>query len=280
MSKPYRPIPPAFKRGNRLNNSVVHSRKWKRPNALKHGVFAIYPIMSGEDPREFEALHSAVIDEWQPSGPTETDKVFAIAHAIWCKIRAQRHLRGKLLANTFDPRHPDFDEARGLFLFSDYLHSEPETAFANYASRYLRRNKIEHLKEKFPRLNYPSTAEWAEAVITEIRTELVPAIISLKLEPGEEIDALSDLARKVAIDMRLTLSYAHSREFFEHELDQLERLDARISRLVKDLVQMKAMKQMLRQTSIERADEQPRKIAAPDNSKNNPRPIDLEGNPS
>jgi hypothetical protein len=64
----------------------------------------------------------------------------------------------------------------------------------------------------------------------------VPAIISLKLEPGEEIDALSDLARKAALDMRLTLSFIHSREFFEHELDQLERLDARISRLVKDLV--------------------------------------------
>jgi hypothetical protein len=96
-----------------------------------------------------------------------------------------------------------------------------------------------------------ATEEWAEAVITEIRTELLPAIISLKLEPGEKIDTLSDLARQVAVDMRLTLSIAHSREFFEHELDQLERLDARISRLVKDLVQMKAMKQMLRQTSME-----------------------------
>jgi hypothetical protein len=46
---------------------------------------------------------------------------------------------------------------------------------------------------------------------------------SRKLEPGEEIDALSDLARQVGLDMRLTRSYAHSREFFEHELDQLER---------------------------------------------------------
>jgi hypothetical protein len=238
MSKHNLPIPAAFEHGNRPNDSVVQSRKWKRPNALKHGVFAIYPIMSGEDPREFEALLSAVTDEWQPSGPTEADKVFAIAHAIWCKFRAQRHLRGKLLANTFDPRHPDFDELRGLFLFSDRMRSEPETAFANYASRYLRRDKIDHLKEKFPRSNYPSTEEWAEAVITEIETQLMPAIMSLKPEPGAEIDALSDLARKVALDMRLTLSYAHSKEFFEHELDQLERLDARIGRLVKDLVQM------------------------------------------
>jgi hypothetical protein len=244
-------IPPALQHGSRQDAAAVRNRKWKPSNAIKHGVFSNNPAIPGEDPREFEALRSAVIDEWQPSGPTEEDKVFAIAHAMWCKIRAQRFLRGKLLATTFNPRHPDFDEARGLFLFSDYLHSEPETAFANYASQHLRRDKIEHLKEKFPRSNYPSTEEWAEAVITEIRTELLPAIISLKLEPGEKIDTLSDLARQVAVDMRLTLSIAHSREFFEHELDQLERLDARISRLVKDLVQMKAMKQMLRQTSME-----------------------------
>jgi hypothetical protein len=280
MSKLNRPIPPAFKPGNRLNNSVVHSRKWKRPNALKHGVFAIYPIMSGEDPREFEALLSAVSDEWQPSGPTEADKVFGIAHAIWGKIRAQRFLRGKLLANTFDPRHPDFDELRGLFLFSDRMRSEPESAFASYASQYLRRDKIEHLKEKFPRSNYPSTAEWAEAVITEITTELLPAIVSLKPEPGEEIDALSEPACKVPVEMRLTLSFIHSREFFADELDQHERLDARIARLVKDLMQMKTMKQMLRQTSIEPAEERPRKIAAPANSKNSPRHIDPGENPN
>jgi hypothetical protein len=280
MREQIRSIPPALNHGSRRDAPAARNPKRKPSNAIKHGVFSINPVMPGEDPREFEALLSAVTDEWQPSGPTETDKVFAIAHAIWCKIRAQRHLRGKLLANTFNPRHPDFDEARGLFLFSNYMRSEPETAFANYASRYLRRDKIEHLQEKFPRSNYPSTEEWTEAVLTDIRTELVPAIISLKLEPGEEIDALSDLARKVALDMQLTLSYACSKEFFEHELDQLERLDARISRLVKDLIQMKAMKQMLRQTSMERADEQPRKIAAPANSKNNPRPIDPEKNPS
>jgi len=46
--------------------------------------------------------------------------------------------------------------------------------------------------------------------------------------------------------MQLTLSIIQTREFFEHELDQLERLDARIIRLVKNLVHIKAMKQMLR----------------------------------
>jgi hypothetical protein len=268
MRKQNHSIPPALKHNGRLINSVVSSRKCKRPNALKHGVFSIYPIMPGEDPREFEALLSAVIAEWYPSGPTEEDSVFGIAHALWCKIRAQRSLRGKLLANTFNPRHPDFDEARGLLIFCGYMCSEPETAFAEHASKCLHPDKIDYLEDVFPRSNYPSTGDWAEAVITEIRTELLPAAVSLELKPGEEIDALSDEVRKEAIEIRLTRSIIHSREFFEHELDQLERLDARIVRLVKNLVQTKAMKQMLPEASTVLEDKKPRKTTAKNTTSN------------
>jgi hypothetical protein len=52
-------------------------------------------------------------------------------------------------------------------------------------------------------------------------------------------------ALSVAQHSVLALSIIQTREFFEHELDQLERLDARIIRLVKNLAQIKATKQML-----------------------------------
>jgi hypothetical protein len=45
--------------------------KVKRPNALKHGAFAETAIVPGEDPREFEELFSALVEEWTPVGPTE-----------------------------------------------------------------------------------------------------------------------------------------------------------------------------------------------------------------
>jgi hypothetical protein len=65
-------------------------QKWKQKNALKHGIFSINPIIPGEDPRKFEALHSALIDEWNPCGITEEDLVFSIADAMWRKLRSQR----------------------------------------------------------------------------------------------------------------------------------------------------------------------------------------------
>ena len=74
MRKQNHAIPPVFKHNGRLNNSVAPRRRRKRPNAQKHGVFAEPLILPGEDPREFEALHAALIEEWSPSGPSEQSR--------------------------------------------------------------------------------------------------------------------------------------------------------------------------------------------------------------
>ena len=49
---------------------------------------------------------------------------------------------------------------------------------------------------------------------------------------------------------------------FEQELALHERLDARIDRLFKPLIQIKSMKEILRQTSTEREDNQQLKLVA------------------
>ena len=102
MLKQNHSIPPALKRDSRLNNSVVSSRMYKRPNAQKHGVFAEPLILPGEDPREFEAIHSALIEEWTPSGPSEQSRVFGIADAEWRKLRSRRFAQAKAIANSLN----------------------------------------------------------------------------------------------------------------------------------------------------------------------------------
>jgi len=57
-------------------------------------------------------------------------------------------------------------------------------------------------------------------------------------------------------------SIQNAKEDFEADLNSRERLDAMIQRQVKHLIQLKAMKQMLRQTSAARDDEQPKRITA------------------
>jgi hypothetical protein len=253
------PVARAHHYRNRLIDAVP---KWKRANALKHGVFAINPTIPGEDVGEFIELYSAVIEEWQPSGPTEADAVFSLADLMWRKGRAQRLLRTSLIASTRNPHSPTFDERRGLDLFISCMRSEPETAFERHASVVLRADTISHLKQKFPRSNYQSTSEWAQAVIMEIESVLLPATPPSveATEPGE--GDWPEPLRKMVVETQVGASIIHGKEFFEHDLNLRERLDAMIARQVKHLIQTKGMKQMLRQAAAAREDEQPKKIAA------------------
>jgi hypothetical protein len=249
MRKHNRYLPPAFKSRGRLNNSVVPGRTHKRPNAQKSGVFAEPLILPGEDPREFEALHSALIEEWTPSGPSEESKVFGIADAEWRKHRSRRFAQAKAIMNSLWPDHPAFDEARGLYTFCYRMCLEPETAFAEHASKYLRADKIQYLSDKFPRQNFESVEEWAVAVAKEIQSVLLRATPSFAAVDQDELDPFTDALRTETIKMWSFVTTIHMREFLDDDLEQCSRLDARIMRLTKELVEIKAMKDVLRRTS-------------------------------
>ena len=66
MRKQNDSIPAALKPDNRLIDAVIRSRKCKRPNAQKHGLFARPLIIPGEDPREFDQILAAL---WRSGNP-------------------------------------------------------------------------------------------------------------------------------------------------------------------------------------------------------------------
>jgi hypothetical protein len=259
MRKQNHSIPTVLKHNNRLTNSVGLHRKHKRPNAQKHGVFAEPLILPGEDPREFEALHSALIEEWTPSGPSEQSRVFGIADAEWRKLRARRFAQAKAIANSLTPSHPAFDETRGLITFGYLFCRKPETAFTEYARNLLRADRIDYLNQKFPRQNFESIEEWAAAVAKEIQSVLLPATPGFAVLEPDELNPATDgprgeiiatsVHRREIIKMQSFLTTIHARNFLDDDLDQQERLDARIMRLTKELVEIKTMKEMLRRTS-------------------------------
>ena len=218
--------------------------KQKRPNAQKHAVFALDPVLPGEDVGQFRELHSAFIEEWKPSGITEQEAVLSLADLMWRKRRALRLLQAKVFRDTCDPCSPTFDERRGLDFFIYSMREEPETAFQRWADTLLKTHNISYLKRKFPRANYPSTSEWAEAVIADIKSVLLPAAPP-SVDAPEPLEPL----RKILLYTQVAASIFQAREFYEDELNLRERLDAMIHRQVKHLIQLKAMKQMLRQTS-------------------------------
>jgi hypothetical protein len=257
-----KPAAGAGRHPSRLNHGVVRIPRWKRPNAQKHGVFSASPTIPGcEDPREFQELHLALIDEWQPSGPSEEDAVFSLADLMWRKCRAQRLVQAKLRAATFDARTPAFDESRGLAIFAYVMATAPEVAFETSADKFLPAEISNRLKRKFPRSSYQSTTDWAEAILTDIQSFVPPAAAR---EPGKEVDDLTMEMVKLVIGWKAVNSMDHATKFLEDELKSRERLEGMIDRKIKHLIQLKAWKEMLRQTSAVRDDEQPKRITARD----------------
>ena len=70
-----------------------------RFNALRHGVLSRYTVLPWEEPNEYQALVSALVEEHGPQGPTEEHLVEEVAGVIWRKRRlrlaeAAAHRRG------------------------------------------------------------------------------------------------------------------------------------------------------------------------------------------
>src|SRR5262249_16535304 len=102
-----------------------------RPNALKHGAFAKTAVLPWEDPEQFEELHSSLIEEWAPVGPTEQDAVFSIAMGMWRKRRLARFINTARQRCELDPNHAAYNETYALRVFSGLIAFAPDQ-FENY----------------------------------------------------------------------------------------------------------------------------------------------------
>jgi hypothetical protein len=124
------------------------------------------------------------------------------------------------------------------------MQSNPDAKFETYARRYLRKDKIDYLKQKFPRSSFNSTEEWVLAVIIDGGFNSS----SVFSGAGEDLGGWMRSAATLWGDL------------FEQELALEERLDARFDRSVKGLIQTKTMKQILRQTQAAGLNNQTRKL--------------------
>ena len=70
--------------------NTIEGRLKSSMNSMKHGLTGKQVVMPGEDPEEFEALKSALMEEHQPANITESMLVHDLAKFHWLKERAIR----------------------------------------------------------------------------------------------------------------------------------------------------------------------------------------------
>jgi len=232
----------------RLDEGARHP-KWKRPNALKSGVYSRAPLIPGEDPREFNKLYDDLIKEWKPSGPTLRFALRGLADWMWRLERQKKRTQTHLSLSRFEPQSPTFDEVWGFATFIGYLRSEPETCFEQRASSCLRADRISHLKQKCPRSNYQSTSEWVDAVMREIVSASVPAELELDApELGYRADELREASRQWQTEQKVAGCMIYASEILEYDFKETERLEARIAKQTRYCAELKAMEEMRSRT--------------------------------
>lgn len=221
--------PPELKPNSRRIKAAVEGRKYKRPNALKHGLFSGAVLIPGEDSGQYKQLLTELMDQYEPAGPTLRDEVIELANLIWKRRRLRNFIQTQLAAAMFNPRTPAFNEAWGLTSFAGYLRTEPETCFEKHAKTYLRADKIKYLKEKFPRLNYQSTSDWTEAVEKEIFSVLIPDLSGFDPpEPGKEVEEMMEALRQWKDDRQVADTVLQASELLEYEVKETGRLNVMI----------------------------------------------------
>jgi hypothetical protein len=139
------------------------------------------------------------------------------------------------MACRLDGSHPAFDGIHALKGVFGVLEVAPY-CLDELISR-LSEDLQKRLKQKFPPLDFDSNAERAQAIKKEIDLVILPEL--------ELIDKLREVSFLEASDILTP-------DDFKHEIALEERIDATIDRLIKRLIQIKAMKRILgQQTSVD-----------------------------
>jgi hypothetical protein len=225
----------------------MKKRNGNHANALKHGAFAKTTILPGEDPREFEELHSALVEEWAPVGPTEEDTVLTIATGMWRKRRSQKILQAEIKLDRLDRNHPLYDDVGAVQRLVTFLEGAPDSfdILERGINNGLSVGLATNLLKRCARQDFENPSAWREALCE--RASIMLPIVEKQRESSPEMLLMLSTKRCTSA-------------VFEYEIKLDERIDAMIERAIKRLVQTKAMKQMLGNNSVSKGVDQPKKI--------------------
>jgi hypothetical protein len=196
----------------------------KKRNALKHGANATEVMLWSERYEDYEALRSALYQEFTPSGSTEEHLVETLVDLRWRRRRLECYERIAIQQRLDKIRADNVQSYRG-----------------------------DNLRSFAPEFAEAASVEQVEAVLTTLSP-----IYSHMIRNRWPFNAGDDPQKwglKIAeglLAWRSMPRFEQADEFikildldeFDTALDRIERLDAMIDRTIKRLMQLKTMKQM------------------------------------
>ena len=71
----------------REEKKVGLPKRYRKPNALKHGGFSRMELFPWENSAEFQRLHRDLVEQYHPRGPLQEDCIETITSLMWRKRR-------------------------------------------------------------------------------------------------------------------------------------------------------------------------------------------------
>jgi hypothetical protein len=235
-------------------------KRYRKPNALKHGGFSSMELFPWENSAEYERLCRDLIEQYQPQGPLQEDCIGTIVSCIWRKRRVQEKRRFdtqaalervennvlwqhppplldadrditiyQLTNRSSEPLPHPRDDYQILLAFSTSLYRDRSRSSVSMVIDFLPNEFGNHLKEKVPEGKYETTAQWIIALKKEVDGVLLPMV--RKRQP--ESDRYFETAANFLTNERILA-----------DLELEERIDAVMDRALKRLFSLKMADQL------------------------------------
>jgi hypothetical protein len=210
--------------------------KHKNQNAVKHGAFAEVVILPGEDVREFEELHQALINEWTPDGPAELDAVSTLAKCFWRKRRLARYQQTEVATweeeeSAFLRRGQEKND-RDIKMLLRFVEDVDSGSLGSVTEENLETKLAipwsEYYKIIFKRKDYASDTAWLAAIVDDIKNVLTPSLRVVKSSAHPMVEEV----------------FCNG-EYIARELALEERIDMMIDKAIKRLCQIKTAKEVV-----------------------------------
>jgi hypothetical protein len=243
-------------------NKTVPAKRFRKPNALKHGAYSGIALLPWEHPDEFEQLRRELWEELQPEGPMQEDCAKTILLCRWRKerLRLKRKLDAAVVLNKvenrvfrekapplFDTRlentkyvlskpssehlGPPRDHYEHLLRFSSSFYSEKDPRLVELWISRLPEEFRDHLNTHVPKINFETDEQWIKALKKEADTVLMPMVRNRLPDPNDYVGTAAEL---LATDRVV------------EELEVEDRLDASSDRALRRLFWLKTQKQLER----------------------------------
>jgi hypothetical protein len=167
-------------------NRMSHHQRPR--NAWKHGGYSNLGVLPGEKAQEFKRLHQSLIQEYEPSGPTERDAVLSLANCMWRKSRLTIYAQtaaASAKVNDVDPLQAALDAYKAAR--KARWDPDPPSAGEQEESR-----EQQSIPEEETREDDPVKEETLEQQLAKLGTQITPEKLIEEIELADRLDARID----------------------------------------------------------------------------------------